>query len=917
MSHATFRPCDLLCCAMLAVAGLGPVAAQEKAHLALSSDFQSYVEPGFPYLFQTFDARGLGKEWPGDNLVPRGILLSPGGGLHLCFDPDLLRVALIWRESDEGDWLSMNGMASGSYRQPAQKAGAGEKNLPHPLGTPLLATSLGAGWCSGETPDFSDPRPRGAADPGEVGLGPLPAHRGQWLGVTLQSGLPHLQYRIGPERILVSESFQWENGTLIRHLKVSPHATLLQCVLGRQGGEESPLSVMPGDFRLEQTPAGKVLLLPPSGETVSVKVVLRPSQTATPPTPPWPGFGDRAIETAIKIGVLDSGGLAVDRIALPVPNPWKRNVRLSGMDFFADGRAALSTFDGDVWIVSGFSGDSTKALWRRFASGLQEPMGLQVVDDLVYVFDRNGIERLHDRDGNGEADEVESFCDLVPQTAETREFAMDLVKKPGGGFYLAKGGQAPELRGLYNGTVIEVAADGKSFRRIGQGFRQPYIGVDPQTGTISASDQQGNWTPATPIHFVEPGNHHGFIAEGVKDQTQPYPIREPVCWIPHFINQSGASQVWLREAEMGPWKDALIHIGYNRPEIFRVFVDGSAGIRQGAVTPVLAGWPSAILKGAMHPIDHRLYLCGFKIWGTVASEISGFYRLRPSQSRVPVMIDARSTDRGVLLTFDRAPDPAAVGQVSSYTVDRWNYLRTKSYGSGHYRLDGEPGQESLPVSSVRLSPDGRSVFVGIPNMRPSHTLRVTFRAGLPGALPPAGGNPVNLNGDIRTVFFTVHVLKSVDLRVEGFPDNAVDLTLKAGTGAAIAAVKPSPEEGRKVYEMFGCMGCHTTDGSKAVAAPGTSAADAAKLAVGPTWKDLYGSKKTFSDGTELKAVDAVYLRESILDPGRKVVQGYELEKTGAGMPSYLGVLRDDQLESIVLYIQSLSGGGKKEKGQPK
>ena len=70
MSHATFRLCDLLCCAMLAAAGLGPLAAQEKAHLALPSDFQSYVEPGFPFLFQTFDARGLGKKWPGDNLVP-------------------------------------------------------------------------------------------------------------------------------------------------------------------------------------------------------------------------------------------------------------------------------------------------------------------------------------------------------------------------------------------------------------------------------------------------------------------------------------------------------------------------------------------------------------------------------------------------------------------------------------------------------------------------------------------------------------------------------------------------------------------------------------------------------------------------------------------------------------------------------
>jgi mono/diheme cytochrome c family protein len=64
-------------------------------------------------------------------------------------------------------------------------------------------------------------------------------------------------------------------------------------------------------------------------------------------------------------------------------------------------------------------------------------------------------------------------------------------------------------------------------------------------------------------------------------------------------------------------------------------------------------------------------------------------------------------------------------------------------------------------------------------------------------------------------------------------------------------------------------------------------------------KGLFGKERQFKDGTSAKA-DEAYIRESILMPGEKVVKGFE-----AGMPSFLGVLSDPQIESIVLYIKSL------------
>lgn len=73
----------------------------------------------------------------------------------------------------------------------------------------------------------------------------------------------------------------------------------------------------------------------------------------------------------------------------------------------------------------------------------------------------------------------------------------------------------------------------------------------------------------------------------------------------------------------------------------------------------------------------------------------------------------------------------------------------------------------------------------------------------------------------------------------------------------------------------------------------------------PPWNRLLGSKRRVWVGktrVEIEA-DAAYLRESILDPAAKVVEGFQ--KGEFAMPSYAGVVGGEELESLVLYISSL------------
>lgn len=869
-------------------------AAQDKEHLALESPFGSFVEEDFPFFCQTLDAREFGENPEPTNLTPRGIIVKLGSDHYGCFDPDLLRWALIWKANEDGEYLTMDGMAPGSYRLPNRKASAGQGSLPKPIGTPIAATPALPGWWAGEKPDDRDPRERGSADEDELGLGPMPAEIGRFKGIQLLEGKIRLEYTVGLTEIretvfLSADEFEknfrvdrpsdssWENTVLRQNVSIEPHSTTL--------------------WQKVFTDDGSCTWLDRQATSATVFSIEDSKTESSPPRSFWPEPVKLPATTPATVSSVDA--FTFDDIAIPTENPWKRNVRLVGFDFFSDGRAAICTFDGDVWIVDGLEESSENATWRRFASGLHEPKSVCVVDDSIYVSDRNGIVRLVDTDENGEADWYENFSNIVPQTAETREFAMDMVAAKGGGFYLAKGGQVGSTRGIVNGTIVKVSPDGRDYEIIATGLRQPYIGYDPETGILTSSDQQGNWKPATPIYQIEKGKYYGFQPAKLKDKAvHPASIDPPEVWIPHFINQSGASQVWMKNgAKMGALDGALVHIGYNRPEIFKVYLDDSH--TQGAVFPILSGFPAGVIKGRVNPTDGRLYLSGFEIWGTSGERVSGLFRVRPTgaPSWIPEKVEA--THRGVLLTFAEELSPDLAGDLGRYSVDRWNYEQTHNYGSGNFKLDGEPGQESVALASAQLSKDNKSLFLALADMRPSHSLRVTYRL------------PVQDRTAVDSAYLTIHSLGKIDLTSRGFETDEIDMTPKQSLAGG-ADVEPTAEIGKETSVRYGCVACHAT-GETDIPAPAVASAEGAQVAVGPPWIGLWKSRREFSDGSFIKAVDETYLRESILDPGNRVQVGFEMEKTGVGMPSYLGVLKDHEIESIILYIKTLQKEKKPKK----
>jgi cytochrome c oxidase subunit 2 len=92
------------------------------------------------------------------------------------------------------------------------------------------------------------------------------------------------------------------------------------------------------------------------------------------------------------------------------------------------------------------------------------------------------------------------------------------------------------------------------------------------------------------------------------------------------------------------------------------------------------------------------------------------------------------------------------------------------------------------------------------------------------------------------------------------------------------------KKGEEVVEHSGCLACHSLDGT---------------IKVGPSFKGLFGKTVILSDGKSVVA-DENYIKESIIDPGAKIVKGFQ-----PVMPSFKGIMKDDDISSMIDYLKTV------------
>ena len=763
------------------------------------------------------------------NRVRRGVLVPIGHDHWACFDPDLLRWAAVWRSDAGKAPLTYDTMAAISYPDAKAKA----ERPPRLLGKILQQTPEVLG-VTAEPGEAKDPRTNFLTD-GKTPVGPLPSAMGRFHGIALRGKIVVILYQISDA--MVEESLMADaQGTIQRALRISPHRQTLRLLLGsenfRTNSKNAKIQCDVLEVATSKQPTDIVLS---SGSQDAWQVPA--AQAATP-------------VFATTLTVKNPGAKVVEPFAIrdfSLPKS-ARTIRPVDIAFYANGDAILSTLDGDIWRISGL--DDEESSWKRIATGLYEPMAVAIdAKQRLFVLGRDQITELIDGNGDHHIDIFRCASDAFCQSLHTRDFSTSMCIEKDGSFLVAKGGIDKEggktfvEHDRHRGAILRISADGQKIESIAQGLRMPFVGLR-NDGTVFASDQQGNEIPSTPIHRILEGKqHYGFSPTNFDKKPT---ITEPLLYYPYQSNRSAAGFATISAKAFPDLGEQFLQVSWNG-RLFPVHTPAK-GQSFSWMLPLQLDFPS--LKGATHPKSGRLYVTGLGISGYIPTtpKTMGLASVEQSSSfAAPISLEIEKD--AIVVNFHRALK--ANESITPGNLRLFHIMRTKSYGSGHFRWDQKPGEHTLVAKSFALSSDRRTLRIGYPLLRRSDVMDL----------------PLHFTNGANS--FALHLYS----RPHHLPQASAPEMRALSEQASAPLVAGDAVKGKMIFTQFACNGCHSLAGEKLT---------------GPPLNEV---------ASRLKAAD---LRESILEPTAKIAVGYP-----PSMPSFKGVIPEQDLEHLLAYLLTL------------
>ncbi len=675
------------------------------------------------------------------------------GDMTIAYDLHTMDQAGIW----SGGFLDVD--------QTQHKRGRGE-GYPKPKGKPIEGLGLWQ-WGHDGTLDYSkdDLLPRG----------PLPQRWLDYHGHYLFDDHLVLAYAIDGREILEVPT-KSHSQLAVRHTLKIEGGNALMLAIGRAG----PATVRPtiaGDIdgvTLEADAEQRwVVQIPAGDETRRVDIVRyaappaqgnRDALATLDPTDMigggelrWPDV----IETVGYVG-FEAGAYAVDTVTLPDSTPWNTWFRTSAIDFFPDGRMAVATIGGDVWIVSGIDDTLLNLRWKRFAGGMFEPLGIKVVDGLVYVNCRDRLTRLHDLNDDGEADFYESFSADTDVSTFFHAFNFDLQTDSEGNFYYAKSGQYTDYK--LPGAIIKISPDGKTRSVVATGLRTPNgMGILPDN-RLTVSDNQGTWMPASKVSLVKPGGFYGYVQDhasggwapdggkiNVKEVVPPESFDQPMIWMPQDVDNSSGGQLFVEDQRFGPLAGRLLHTSFGKGHLMYLMMQQVGDQTQAALVELPHDFVTGIMRGRVNPVDGQVYVTGLNGWndnGRPRLADGGIERVRYT-GRLLRMIANCEVHLGELrIEFNFPLDAKSASDVASYAAEQWNYKWTGNYGSPTFDpTTGNEGKQQLSITRATLSGDGKVVTLQVSGLCPVDQLHLKLD------VTDAEGNRFS-----ESIYWTIHAI---------------------------------------------------------------------------------------------------------------------------------------------------------------
>jgi glucose/arabinose dehydrogenase len=427
-----------------------------------------------------------------------------------------------------------------------------------------------------------------------------------------------------------------------------------------------------------------------------------------------------------------------------VPIPDDIVLEVGGLAFRSDGNLLTCTRRGDVFLISSAtSDDPAKVSFKRFASGLHEPLGLLVDGRDVYVVQRPELTRLRDTNEDDVADEFITVCDRWGVSGDYHEFAFGPARDRDGNFFITLNvgfGGGHQSKAPWRGWCVQVSPTGE-MTPIASGLRSPNgVNFSPD-GDLFYCDNQGEWVATCKMSHIQPGTFHGHPAglrwdkqlSGLKipNSGQTYdaidpaiPLTPPAIWFPYGkMGQSTSEPIWdTTDGKFGPFAGQCFVGDQTKSNIMRVDLEKVNGVYQGACFPFRSGFQCGINRIAFAPDASLMVGMTNRGWGSVGGSPYGLQQLIFT-GVVPFEIySMHLTQTGFDLTFTKPLDadvaerifalhkpdaPASDSAARLFSLQSYTYNYWSTYGSPE--IDRQP----VAVSAATVSADRRRVSLTV------------------------------------------------------------------------------------------------------------------------------------------------------------------------------------------------------------
>jgi len=416
-----------------------------------------------------------------------------------------------------------------------------------------------------------------------------------------------------------------------------------------------------------------------------------------------------------------------------IPTPPGEIMELGSIALLPDKQIAVSSRRGDVWICKGaYDEDLSKVTWKKFASGLHEPLGMFWKDGSIFLTQRPEVTRLKDENGDGIADTYETLCDKWGINGDYHEFAFGSAPDKEGNIWVLlclTGSVSADSD--WRGWCMRVTPKGEMIPTC-SGIRSPGgIGFNAEGDTFY-TDNQGFWNGSSSLKWLRPGGFMGnpsgnkFAKLGnfpappepanpsrMMIERKKFPeLVPPAVILPHAKVGNSPSGIACDTTggKFGPWAKQMYIGEQTASQVQRINLEKVNGLYQGAVFHFLEGFEAGIVPMRQDE-DGTLFIGGTnRGWASKGSQPFTFERVRWTGKTPFEILTMTATSDGFELTFTSPVDPATAGNPASYGMEAWTYIYQSGYGSPEVD-QATPKVTAASVSAdktkVRLKVDGR------------------------------------------------------------------------------------------------------------------------------------------------------------------------------------------------------------------